>query len=73
MINKVVEVQAQSSKGWDEAAQAAIDEASKSVRNIESIYIREFYANVENDKITKYRVNAKVTFRVKQEEKASLS
>jgi flavin-binding protein dodecin len=59
---KVVEVLAQSDKSWEDAAQSAIQLASKSVRNIKSIYIKEFEAVVENDKITQYRVNAKITF-----------
>lgn len=59
---KVVEVLAQSDKSWEDAAQSAIQIASKSVRNIKSIYVKEFEAVVENDKITQYRVNAKITF-----------
>ena len=59
---KVIEVLAQSDKSWEDAAQNAIDEASKSVRGIQSIYIKETEATVENGKITKYRINAKISF-----------
>ena len=58
----VIEVLTESDKGWEDAAQNAISIASKTVRNIKSIYIKEFEAVVENDKITKYRINAKITF-----------
>jgi len=61
-IAKVIEVLAQSEKGWKEATQNAIDEAAETVRNIESVYVKEFQAIVENDKIAQYRVNAKITF-----------
>ena len=61
-IVKVIEVLAQSPKSWEDAAQQALDEAKKSVRNIKSIYIKEFQADVENDKIKNYRVNAKISF-----------
>jgi len=61
-IVKVIEVLAQSPKSWEDAAQQALDEAKKSVRNIKSIYIKEFQADVENDKIKSYRVNAKISF-----------
>ena len=61
-IVKVIEVLAQSDKSWEDAAQAAVAEASKTLRNIRSIYIKEFEAAVENNKITQYRVNAKVSF-----------
>lgn len=59
---KVVEVLAQSNKGWEDAAQNAIDEAAKTVREIKSIYIKEMEATVENGKITQYRINAKISF-----------
>lgn len=58
----VIEVLTESDKSWEDAAQNAISIASKTVRNIKSIYIKEFEAVVENDKITKYRINAKITF-----------
>jgi dodecin len=58
---------AQSPEGWDAAAQAAVKEASKTLRNIRSIYIKEFTAEVDNGKITNYRLNAKVTFDLERE------
>jgi flavin-binding protein dodecin len=59
---KVIEVLAQSDKSWDDAAQQAVGEASKTLRNIRSIYVKELEAAVENDKITQYRINAKISF-----------
>ena len=59
---KVIEVLAQSDKRWEDATQNAIDEASRSVRGIQSIYIKEKEATVENGKIAKYRINAKISF-----------
>ncbi len=63
-IVKVIEVLAQSEKSWEDATQMALEEASKTVRNIQSIYIKEFQAVVENEKISTYRVNAKISFLV---------
>ena len=59
---KVIEVLAESPNSWEEATQTAVKQASESVRGIASVYVKEFEAKVENDKITSYRVNAKVTF-----------
>jgi flavin-binding protein dodecin len=59
---KVIEVLAESKTSWEDAAQEAVKNAAKSVRGIKSIYIKEFEAHVDNDKITSYRINAKVTF-----------
>jgi dodecin len=66
-VVKVIELLAQSEKSWEEAAQGAVVEASKTLRNIRSIYIKEFEAAVEGGKITQYRVNAKVTFDLEPE------
>ncbi len=62
---KVIEVLAQSNKSWEDAAQQAVKEASKTVRNIKSIYIHDMEATVENGKIADYRINAKISFRLK--------
>jgi dodecin len=61
-VVKVIEILAESSQSWEAATQVALDEAAKSVRNIKSIYIKEFQAIVENDQIVNYRVNAKISF-----------
>ena len=61
-VLKVIELLAQSEKSWEDAAQSAVKEATKTLRNIRSIYIKEFEASVEGGKIKQYRVNAKVSF-----------
>jgi flavin-binding protein dodecin len=61
-ILKVIEVLAESDKSWEDAAKNAVKQASKSVRNIKSIYIENFEATVNNGSIEKYRINAKLTF-----------
>ncbi len=61
-VVKVIEILAQSSDGWEAAAQEAVTEASKTVDNIQSVYIKELQAIVENNKVTNYRVNAKISF-----------
>ena len=59
---KVIEVIAESKKSWDAAAENAVKEASRSVRNIKSLYVQEMQAVVEDGKISKHRLNAKITF-----------
>lgn len=65
-IAKVIEVLAQSSKGWEEAAAIALQEAARSVRNIKSIYVDDLQAKVENNRIAEYRLRAKITFIVEE-------
>lgn len=64
-VLKVIEVLANSSKSWEDATNNALEQASKSVKNIRSIYINEQSATVKDGKIDDYRVNVKITFEVK--------
>ncbi len=66
-IHKVIEVLAQSESGWEDAARKAVEQASRTVRNIKSLYVKEMQAVVESDRITHYRINAKITFEVSDE------
>lgn len=61
-VVKVIEILAQSEKSWEDAAQTAVTAASKSVRNIKSLYIDGMQAMVEDNKIVDFRVNAKISF-----------
>lgn len=53
---------ADSTKSWEDATQRAVTEASKTIDNIKSVYVKNFQAVVDNKNITKYRVNVKITF-----------
>ena len=64
-IHKVIEVLSQSDESWEDAAQLAVKDASKTVKGIKSIYISHLQGDVEKGKIARYRVNAKITFEVK--------
>ena len=59
---KVIELLAESKKSWEDAAQNAVDEASKSIRNIRSVYIQDFNAEVDKGKIIHWRLNCKISF-----------
>ena len=59
---KVIEVLAESDKSWEDAAVQAVSRASKSVHGIKSIYIKDFEAKVEGNKVVQYRINAKISF-----------
>ena len=61
-VVKVIELMSQSPKSWEAAAQGAVEEATKTLRNVRSIYIKEFTAEADDGKVTNFRINAKVTF-----------
>ena len=65
---KVIEVLAQSETSWDDAAKVALEEASKTVRGIQSIYVKEMQAIVKDNRIVQYRLNAKISFLIERED-----
>jgi flavin-binding protein dodecin len=64
-IHKVIEVISQSPKSWEDAAQLAVTDAAKTVKNIRSIWIKNAEGMVKDNKIVAFRVNANITFEVK--------
>jgi flavin-binding protein dodecin len=65
-IVKVLEVIASSEKGIEDAIQNAVDEVSKTVHNIDSVYVKDIKAHVKDGKVTSYGCVCKVSFRVDQ-------
>lgn len=63
-VVKVVELIAQSDQSWEEATRVALREASKTLRGIQSIYVKEMKAIVQDNAIVNYRVNVKISFTI---------
>ena len=63
---KVIEVLSESGKSYEDAISNAVEESSKSLRHIRSVYVNEQSATVKDGKVDKYRVNLKITFEVNQ-------
>jgi dodecin len=65
-IAKVVEIIGSSDKGWEDAAQVAVDEAKKTLHGIHGIEIIDMTAVVDpnSGKIIQYRAAVKVAFAV---------
>ncbi|MCC2545710.1 dodecin family protein [Hymenobacter sp. BT175] len=63
-IKKVIEVLASSEKSFEDAVQRALQEASTTVKGIRSIYIKDQSCRVRDNKITEYRITAKISFEV---------
>lgn len=59
---KVLELLARSDTSWEDAARVALKKAAETVNNIQTIYIKEFLAVVEDGEIVDYQISAKVTF-----------
>lgn len=67
-VLKVIEVMADSRESWQDAAQNAVREAAKSVKNIKSVWIKDQDAIVSDGAITEYRVTTRITFAVESED-----
>jgi flavin-binding protein dodecin len=61
-VVKVVELLAQSEESWEDATRQAVQRAAQTLRNIRSVYVKEFEAVVENGEVTLFRANCKISF-----------
>lgn len=61
-VVKVIEVIAQSESGFDDAVRRAVQEASRTIHGIKHVWVDNFSATVAGDRVTEYRVNAKISF-----------
>ena len=61
-VAKITEIQASSTKGFDDAIQTGISRANKTLRNVTGAWVKSQKVVVDNGKITEYRVLMKVSF-----------
>ena len=64
MIQKVIEVVGTSKESFAKAAEAAVKEASKTVRAIKWAHIESFDLLLDNGNVLQYRATAKIYFDV---------
>ncbi|MBT8259278.1 MAG: dodecin family protein [Bacteroidia bacterium] len=64
-ILKVIEVLSNSEKSWEDATKKAVVNASKTVKNIRSVYVQEQSAVVKDGEVEEFRVNVKITFEIR--------
>ncbi|MDG1288016.1 MAG: dodecin family protein [Rickettsiales bacterium] len=62
---KVIELLSESEKSWEDATKKGVKHAGKTIKHIRSAYVQEFSTVVEDNEVTKFRVNVKITFEVK--------
>jgi flavin-binding protein dodecin len=69
-IVKIIEVIASSENSFEEAIRNAVSEVSGTVKNIDSVFIKDFKVHVKDNQIATYGVICKVSFRVDNNMKA---
>jgi len=61
-VARVTEISSTSDVSFEDAIKQGISRASKTLRNVKGAWIKEQQIDVENERITRYRVNMLVTF-----------
>ena len=62
-VYKVIELVGTSTESWEKAATAAVDLASKSLRDLRIAEIAELDMQLEGGKVRSYRARVKVSFK----------
>ena len=65
-VIKIIELIGSSPNSWSEAAQNAVTEASKTIKNIKGLHIKRCTAKIQNNKIIEYNADVKVSFVVER-------
>ena len=62
-VYKIIELVGTSTESWEKAAAAAVNQASKSLRDLRIAEILQLDMAIENGKIAAYRAKVKVSFK----------
>jgi flavin-binding protein dodecin len=63
-IAKVVELTATSSTSFEDAIKSGIEKAGETIRHIQGAWVSEQKVDVEDGKVTAFRVTIRITFLV---------
>ena len=61
-VAKISEISSTSDKSFEDAMKQGITRANKSLRNVKGAWIKEQQLDIEDGKVTRYRVNMLITF-----------
>lgn len=66
-VAKIMELVSSSPESWQDAIEQGVKRAVQTVRNVSGVDVLTWKVDVQNDKITEYRVSMKVAFAVEKE------
>jgi dodecin len=61
-IARVTEMSAISDQSFEDAINMAVNRATKTLRNVESAWVKDMNVLIENNSISGYKVNVAITF-----------
>jgi flavin-binding protein dodecin len=62
-VYKIITLVGTSTESWEKAAAAAVEQASRSLRDMRIAEIEEFDMQLENGKVAAYRVKVRISFK----------
>jgi dodecin len=63
-VARVTEISARSDTSFEDAINSGIERACRTLRNVESAWVKEQRVSIDNDQVTAYQVNLLVTFQL---------
>lgn len=67
-VYKVIELVGTSTESWEKAAAAAVERASKSVRDLRIAEVAELDMQIEDGKVRLYRARVKLSFKYEDQD-----
>lgn len=61
-VARVTEISSTSTDSFEDAIKQGLSRATKTLRNVQSAWIKEQNVMLENDRVKEYKVNMEVTF-----------
>ncbi|OPL19624.1 MAG: hypothetical protein AVO35_09930 [Candidatus Aegiribacteria sp. MLS_C] len=61
-VAKVTEISSTSQESFEDAIRKGLERAARTLNNIRGAWIKEFNIDVEDNRVSRYRVDMKVTF-----------
>lgn len=61
-IGKITEVTSTSKKSFEDAIEKAVERSSKSLKGVQSAWVKDQEVTIKNGKVDEYRVNLKLVF-----------
>jgi len=67
-LTNVIEVSAESTYGYADAARQAVRRAARAIQNFSAVWLKEIEPVVRNDAVTPFRVKAQIAFVLQEED-----
>lgn len=64
-VARVTEIISSSTRSFEDAINVGVERANKTLENVKGAWVKDMKVDIENGKITNYRVVLKVTFILK--------